>query len=257
MTSVSEKLTSLNLMNCTSQDIVLYSENSEDIIVEFPKATIYVAHLEEEHPQKIGHLTTKEGFSIPVYSPQKVKKVQGLPLYEGLERCSDIIVSSLVGEMLQKTQQWPGAVYGPDSAIEAVLLDKRQILKITCLIQYCARKALNPKNLLDLPGDDFGTAGIESGNTIKKELSKIGLYTFFNEQSGKIVISDSSLIQPSTIYKALYPQQTDQEIDEDPDSYVGYALFFPIIKTRDIKGNLEVTFASTLPTFDENWEIVE
>jgi hypothetical protein len=119
----------------------VYDEEGKKVIASFPK-TDYAPRLDQEPQMSLGNLTLPNGLTIPVCSPQKFKELEGLPPYESPEKCPDIIVSMLVGQKLQETGQWPGAVFGPDTNKGAVRSDKGQIIGTKCLIQYCARRAL-------------------------------------------------------------------------------------------------------------------
>lgn len=129
-----------NILNCTPHDVCLYDAEGKNKVHTFARSGT-VPRLEQEPQKELGKLTLPNGVAITIVSPQKFKDVEGLPAYESPEKCPDIIVSMLVGQRLQETGKWPGAVYGPDMGKTGeVRSPEGQIIGTKVLIQYCARK---------------------------------------------------------------------------------------------------------------------
>jgi len=132
------------IVNCTPHPVNIYDADKNGVIANFPTSN-YAPRLEQRPQQKMGVITAPNGTSICVFSPQKFEGVTGLPDCEYGDH-PDIIVSMLVGQRLQETKQWSGAVYGADSGPAAVVRnEKGQIQGTTRLVQYCARQVLNRK----------------------------------------------------------------------------------------------------------------
>lgn len=129
------------LMNCTGLNVFIYDEEGVSVVEEYPRSE-FSARLTQESQIQVGRITTTTGKIIPVYSPQKFGPIEGLPSYDDEKNCPDIIVPMLVGQKLQETGAWPGAVLGPDTGMGVVRGDKGQIVGTKWLVQYCARKVL-------------------------------------------------------------------------------------------------------------------
>lgn len=130
-----------NIINCTPHPVNVYDEKGENLLHSYSKSE-YVARCAQEPQTQVGTMKTASGKEIPVYSSPKFGDVVGLPICADGKECPDIIVSMVVGQALQESGQWSGAVLGPDTGVGAVR-ENGQIRGTTRLIQYCARKAID------------------------------------------------------------------------------------------------------------------
>jgi len=101
------------------------------------------------------------------------------------------------------------------------------------------------ENLLAIPQDKFGLAGIHIGNLVSQELVKQskGLKAQYNPSTNKITILNTSDLPPSILNKILYECPASREYDQ--------YMWYPVIEEeRNKEGNLEFGFSYLKPGSD-------
>ena len=103
------------------------------------------------------------------------------------------------------------------------------------------------ENLLGLPQEKFGLAGIHLGNIISKELAKQDkrYKAQYNPISNNITILNTSDLPLSVLNKMLYVSSASRKYDT--------WWFYPIVENeRNKEGNLEFNFSSLKPGVDHS-----
>jgi len=102
-------------------------------------------------------------------------------------------------------------------------------------------------NLLGLPQDKFGLAGIQIGNLVSQEVAKQdkALKAKYDPISNKISILNTSDLPPSVLNKILYETPASCEYDT--------WRWYPVVdEERNKEGNLEIHFSCLKPGVDHS-----
>lgn len=132
------------ILNCTSNDVYIYDNSGENIIVYFPRFSDY--HVQcIETPQKNLGTIKYNGSLISISYPPIYEDIINLP-YHINDSKMNIIVSENVAKELRDKGTWRGSVYCIDND-QVVRNEQGQIIGTKSLIEYHNYEHYEKKNL--------------------------------------------------------------------------------------------------------------